>query len=145
MQKIQPENPHAILYALGLLFAILAFFFAVFALYILPFVLFQSVNYNVPLFVVQLHQWFIQRHDLTGWLLVMAVFIPFGLAAGLFGYLARWINLHIEAEEDAMKSTEVVFDVEAARVRTYRLMVKVSLTGVGMLLAFLLIEYSLLR
>jgi hypothetical protein len=145
MQKTQPESPHAILYALGLLFTILAFFFAVFALYILPFVLFESVNYNVPLFVVQLHQWFIERHDLTGWFLVIAVFIPFGLAAGLFGYLARWINLYIEAEEDAMKSIEMVYDIEAARARTHRLMVKLSLTGVGVLFAFLLIEYSLLR
>ncbi|NKB47696.1 MAG: hypothetical protein GKR77_07915 [Legionellales bacterium] len=146
MQKRQQsQTHHAVLYGVGLFFTLMAFFIGVFSLYILPFILFQSLHYNVPLFVVKLHQWFIQQHQMTGLLLVFLIWFPFVLIAGLCGYLARWINAYIETEQESMRTTQVVYDVETARARIRDLVIKLSLTGLGVIVALLLFEYLLLR
>lgn len=93
-----------ILYGVGLTYVFIGVGLLLFSLYLIPHVLFD-LSYDVPEFFIRLTFYFEHHHDLDGYALLSAIFLPFIVGALLFFYFAKRITRRLDEETTALESS----------------------------------------
>lgn len=99
----KPQNDNIGLFMLDLFCTFAAVGLIGFSIYIAPYVFTGQQYYDVPAFVVRMHDWYIQEKELSGVSLWLMMFIPFVMSALAFFGLAKMISGYIQRLDQKAK------------------------------------------
>jgi hypothetical protein len=90
-------------YFIGMICLFLGIALIGFALYLLPYALF-NIKYSVPAFVINIRAWLELNHGLHGRLEMLVLFLPIVMAGAVFLYLAREFTADLESKEARLET-----------------------------------------
>lgn len=137
--KHQYEH-HNVLYTLDLLCMTSAVGLLGFCLYIAPYLLFDYQAYDVPVFVIQIAQWYRTNQGLTDFMLILTVFLPFVLGSVAFMCISRLISFFIEPPEVLMGTVQEEVRPNSAENKIKRYFPLIVTVGLMLLVFIVLIS-----
>ena len=142
----KPQNDNIGLFMLDLFCTFAAVGLIGFCIYIAPYVFTGEQYYDVPAFVIHMHNWYINEKELAGVGLMFAMFVPFLLGAGCFFTLAKMISGYIQrldhkAKQRAKKKNEREMDEREGMVAATRVSVIMFLLIIFVIMVLLFVEF----